>query len=41
MMTFSTVGPSAVDTTIASTSSGRPWRMSSTRCASRSVLPPM
>jgi len=34
-------GPSAADMTSASTSSGRPCRMSSTRWAMRSVLPPM
>jgi hypothetical protein len=32
--------PSAADITIASTRSGSPWRMSSTRCVTRSSRPP-
>ena len=40
MMTFRTEGPSEADMTRASTSSGNPCRMSSSRCVMRSVLPP-
>ena len=40
MTTFWIDGPSAADITSASTSSGRPCRMSSSRWVIRSVLPP-
>ena len=39
-MTLRTEGPSEADMTSASTSRGRPCRMSSSRCVMRSVLPP-
>ena len=40
MITLWMDGPSAADITSANTSNGNPWRISSSRWAIRSVLPP-